>query len=78
MDTLAERLNTSLARAGKTQQDLADELGITKSAVNHWCKGKSKGIAKMHLPTVARILSVDAVWLQTGEHTQTYASRKPL
>lgn len=32
-------IETYLKTSGKSQKDLADQLGITRSAVNQWIKG---------------------------------------
>lgn len=37
---MAERLNQLLESHGMTQQDLADVLGVSQTAVYSWCNGK--------------------------------------
>lgn len=36
---VAERLRVELARRRMTQQQLADRLGYTQTAVSYWCSG---------------------------------------
>lgn len=54
-------------KAGLTQQQVADELGISDSAVNQWEKGKSfprteflPKLAKLYCCTVDDLLREDA------------------
>ena len=36
----ARNLNFYMERSGKKQTDIADYLGVSKSTVSDWCKGK--------------------------------------
>jgi transcriptional regulator with XRE-family HTH domain len=39
---LADRVRPAPSESGYTQQSLADELGVTRAAVNEWCRGKAR------------------------------------
>lgn len=64
--TLSERLKIAMAHGAKTHASLAEGLGKARSAVTHWCTGRSEP----ELEDVARIasaLGVRAAWLAFGD-----------
>lgn len=67
--TLGARLDFALKRAkqqrGLTMEMVAEQLGITKSAVSQW--RKSSMIDKHRLAPLSRILDCPPVWLLMGE-----------
>ena len=65
--TFAKRLQEARARAGITQQQLADACGLTKGAVSAWENAVTDGILAENLFCVADALHVDARWLAIGE-----------
>lgn len=63
--TLAERLKIARERLGLSQQQLAEEVGVSQQAI-----GKIEGgvtLQPRNLKTIAEKLSVSANWLQFGE-----------
>lgn len=62
---LKDRLKTARKNAKKSQLDVAEAIGITQSAYSQLETGRVD--SSSHLATIAKILGVDAYWLQTGE-----------
>lgn len=65
MSSLAERLKTSMAHAGKTQSDVAEAVGISQAAVQKITSGKTKSPSK--IKEIAEFLGVNRFWLEFGE-----------
>jgi len=65
MNSLADRLKASMARAGVTQNDVANAVGISQAAVQKITSGKSKTSAK--IKEIAEFLGVNRIWLEFGE-----------
>jgi transcriptional regulator with XRE-family HTH domain len=65
--TFAKRLHEARAKAGMTQQQLADACGLTKGAVSAWENGVTDSILAENLFCVADALHVDPRWLATGQ-----------
>ena len=61
----AQRLNAALSKAGLSQSQLAQELGISSAAVSGWCKG-TKQPKSAHVGRLAEILMVDVEFLLLG------------
>lgn len=72
---LGDRLRIALKEAGKTQQELADYLGISKSAVSAQMLGSTKEISAKNLFRAARFLGVEPEWLGTGKGPRTPGER---
>ncbi|MBB2200557.1 helix-turn-helix domain-containing protein [Gluconacetobacter tumulisoli] len=62
---LGKRIRILRKIAGLSQQQLADGLGLSRSAIAFWETGREGG-AQKHLAELARILGVDAEALLTG------------
>ncbi|RAS62651.1 phage repressor protein C with HTH and peptisase S24 domain [Vibrio diazotrophicus] len=65
MNSLAGRLKASMTRAGKTQSDVANAVGISQAAVQKITSGKSKTSSK--IKEIADFLGVNRMWLEFGE-----------
>ncbi|PNH94067.1 XRE family transcriptional regulator [Vibrio diazotrophicus] len=65
MNSLADRLKASMTRAGKTQSDVANAVGISQAAVQKITSGKSKTSSK--IKEIADFLGVNRMWLEFGE-----------
>lgn len=63
MSNLAERLKTARKSAGLTQAQLGEKIGVSQNTIQ---KIESGGDTK-HIVTLAKVLNVNANWLQTGE-----------
>ncbi|MBK0062177.1 MULTISPECIES: LexA family protein [unclassified Acinetobacter] len=62
---IGARLKEARKKAGKSQKDVVEAIGITQSALSQLENGLVS--SSSHLPSIARFLNVDAYWLQTGE-----------
>ena len=60
---LADRLREARRIAGITQQQLADRVKVTKSAISQWERGETANIKLETFFAVAEALNVDAKWL---------------
>lgn len=67
VNTLKERLAWARKKKGLTQKRLAELANIDQANISVIETGKGSGTS--HLPKLAAILGVDALWLQTGEGT---------
>jgi transcriptional regulator with XRE-family HTH domain len=63
----AQRLRDARTRAGVTQQQLADHVGLTHAAISKMESGKSDAMLAPNLFAVAEYLGVDAKWLALGD-----------
>lgn len=61
---LKDRLKLARKKAGKTQKDVAEHVGITQPTLSQLESGLLN--SSTYLPSIARFLNVDAYWLQTG------------
>jgi phage repressor protein C with HTH and peptisase S24 domain len=77
METLGERLRLERVGAGLTQQQLADEAGVTKQAVSQIESGATKNPEAATLEPICRRLNLNMRWLQSKigpKHPATAAS----
>lgn len=61
---IGKRLKEARKRAGKSQKDVVEAVGITQSALSQLENGLVS--SSSHLPSLAKYLGVDSYWLQTG------------
>lgn len=82
--TLGARIRQARQAAGLSQAELADILGITRSACSQWEADKGTGPRRARLETLAEALGVSYLWLVTGqenavrEFEPTYMSAEQL
>lgn len=67
MDTVGDRLRTARLAAGLSQQQLADVIGATRSAIAQVEGGITNSLNAENLAKAAKHLGKTAVWLATGE-----------
>lgn len=72
--TVSGRVRMARQRAGLTQQDLAERVGITQPSVSELERGDSQRSA--YLPEIAVECGVDIHWLAFGDGAPVCASPK--
>ena len=81
MATLQQRITQARKSRKLSQANLAERLGITRTACSHWETGRAKPSTK-HIEKIAETLAVDAHWLISGKKRRTVESHaetdKPL
>lgn len=70
METLAERFKAARVAAGLTQQQLADEAGISKQAISKIERGETTAPEAATLDPIARRMQVTVAHLLHGERNQ--------
>lgn len=75
--SLGDRIKTARLAAQKSQQQLGDAAGISRSAVAQWESGETKNIRPGHLFRAARFLGVSPEWLATGRGPQAQVREEP-
>jgi len=65
-ERVLQRIREECFKRGMTQADLATKLGISKSVVSEWKKGKSRAYMKK-LPEIADVLGVTPAYLLQGD-----------
>lgn len=65
MPTQAERLKESRLKAGLSQKQVADAVGMKQPSYSYLEKTPNGGSS--HLPEIAKVLNVDPYWLRTGK-----------
>ena len=63
---VGKRIRQVRIAAGLTQQQIADQVGVTKSSVAQWEGGQTKHLRGENLLKVAQVLNVDPDWLISG------------
>lgn len=64
--TIAQRIRTARTGAGLTQAQMADALGVTRSACSQWESPAGTTPQPAHISVLARVLGVSYEWLATG------------
>lgn len=67
MKELSERIAYVVSQFDGTQVDLANRIGITKSAVGQWKNGHVKNIRPDNLYSLAKATGFSAEWIGTGK-----------
>ena len=63
--TLQDRLKDAMKEVGMNKTALAKLVNVTQPAISDLCN--NPGATSVHLPKIASVLGVRALWLQTGE-----------
>lgn len=66
METLGKRIRAARTAAGKTQQEVADYLGIERVNVTQW-EGDKHGPERTRLPELAAFINTTVEWLMTAK-----------
>ena len=66
MSTLQQRIVLARKSRKLSQANLAERLGVTRTACSHWETGRAKPSTK-HLEKIAETLTVDGHWLISGK-----------
>jgi len=81
------RLRDAMTAAGFSEQDvpkIAKRLGVSRQIVKKWLMSPVANLSAIHLVALAKLLSVRAHWLATGEgpmvrlHASTYSEKELL
>lgn len=72
----AERLRWALGYAGKSQSDLAREIGVTPQSVQYLCALENNAQGSKHTTAIARATGVCAEWLASGAGWAALASKE--
>jgi transcriptional regulator with XRE-family HTH domain len=64
MDTQGKRVKWALAQSGKQATDLANYLGITRSAVSQWWQKRGPTSPGRHVSKIAEFLGCNEKWLR--------------
>lgn len=67
MSTLPERIDYLLKLKGLNQKQLAELIGVRKSAITNLKNGRSKSFSAENALTIAKKLNINPYWLVFGE-----------
>lgn len=67
MTTQSQRLKEARLKAGLSQKQVAEAVGMKQPSYNYLEKSDSAGSAK--IAEIARVLNVDPIWLRTGKES---------
>ena len=70
IETIGDRVKRSREEAGITQQQLADQIDLSRSAVALWETGDTRAIKAENIFKAARVLKKNPEWLATGEGSE--------
>ena len=60
---IGERIVEARTKLGRTQQEIADAVGVAKSTIQRYEKGKVNKLKIPVISEIARALSINPVWL---------------
>lgn len=71
MSEISDRIKQAIERSGKTQRQIAEEVGITEVSMSRYIKGKRIPRAQKFID-IAKACNVSEMWLLTGrqEHVK--------
>lgn len=75
--TLGWRLQMSLAHSGVSAQEMADELGVSRSSVSRWMNDHGTPPRRAYVIQWAMKCGVDSGWLLTGQAPDMTNSPRP-
>jgi len=80
-----ERLKQAMSTGGySTPEALSSKMGVSPQIIRRWLKSKEPNLSAENLVSAARVLSVRAHWLATGEgptiryHSSRYSEAEML
>lgn len=65
--SIGDRIKESRIEENRTQQEVADAAGVSRSAVSQWENGDTKELKPTHLFEIAAYLKRNPRWLATGQ-----------
>lgn len=74
----AQRIKLARRRAGLSQAQLADKVGVRRSAVSHWESTEGKNPSVTHLRAIATVTQVQFEWLATGRGAMHVSAEQAL
>lgn len=66
----SERFDFLIKQSGMTQREVAESIGITQSAVNHYKSGRSEP-KSMELYKISKLFGKPIEWLLMGDNIKT-------
>lgn len=66
MRNLNDRVREAILASGKSQAEIAREMGITQSAITQWLSGKTKSLKIETALALEKATGVVATWIATG------------
>lgn len=67
MQTIGERLQLLMDRAGLKQAELSRRVGVSRATVSSWMNGTIKTISHEHLVTLGKVFGVDPEYISGGK-----------
>lgn len=74
----AQRIRLARRHAGLSQTQLAQKVGVRRSAVSHWESAEGKNPSVTHLRTIATVTQVQFEWLATGRGAMQVSTEQAL
>jgi transcriptional regulator with XRE-family HTH domain len=74
----AQRIRLARRHAGLSQTQLAEKVGVRRSAVSHWESAEGKNPSMTNLRAVATVTQVQFEWLATGRGTMQVSAEQAL
>lgn len=68
---IADRIKLAISQSGIKKSHLAQQLGVSPSAITQWTSGTTKKLEGGNLIAAAKILGVSPAWLATGKGEMT-------
>jgi transcriptional regulator with XRE-family HTH domain len=74
----AQRIRLARRHAGLSQAQLAQKVGVRRSAVSHWESAEGKNPSMTNLRAVATVTQVQFEWLATGRGAMQVSAEQAL
>ncbi len=69
MKTMGQRIHMKRTEMGWTMEQLAQKVGVQRSAINKWEKGTVVNINRSHIAKMAALFDVSVPWLMGFDDT---------
>jgi len=74
----AQRIRLARRHAGLSQTQLAQKVGVRRSAVSHWESAEGKNPSMTNMRAVATVTQVQFEWLATGRGVMQVSAEQAL
>jgi transcriptional regulator with XRE-family HTH domain len=74
----AQRIRLARRHVGLSQTQLAQKVGVRRSAVSHWESSEGKNPSVANLRTIATVTQVQFEWLATGRGAMQVSAEQAL